>query len=632
MKKIGSTCITDTSCSPYARLRPVPIEKVLLEDRFWAPRQRMLRETTLPSQYKLLEETGRIDNFRRVSGKMKDGFKGLVFNDSDVYKWVEAVAFSIAGNKSDELHRLIMQVIIDIGEAQDENGYLNTYFSFDRKKEKWTNLRDMHELYCAGHLIQAGIVHYRTTEERFLLDIACRFVDHIRDTFGPNKRLGTSGHPEIEMALVELYRTTRRKEYLDLACFFIDQRGKGLIGGGAYHIDHKPFRELNKIVGHAVRSIYLNCGAADIYMETGDESLLTALLHLWDNMTRQKMYVTGGLGARHAGESFGNDYELPSETAYAETCAAIANVMWNWRMLLITGEAKFCDVMELALYNGALSGISLDGQEYFYVNPLSNREGHRRQPWFECACCPPNIARLLAQLSGYFYDTSSQGVWLNLYAQSTANLDFSGEKLTLIQRTGYPWDGEIKVTVQTSKIMNFSIFLRIPGWSRNPKIEVNSEPFEGRIQPGTYVEVNRSWRSGDQIRLSLPMPVEYILCHPLVAENTDRVALIRGPLVYCVEHIDNPECNIYNIAISPMSKIKTEWIPDLLNGVVAVKGEGLAAETEGFEDRLYQRVPDVRQIMRTSKFIAIPYYAWANREPGPMIVWIRFLDKTQKQQ
>lgn len=221
---------------------------------------------------------------------------------------------------------------------------------------------------------------------------------------------------------------------------------------------------------------------------------------------------------------------------------------------------------------------------------------------------------------------------MNLYAQSTANLDFSGEKLTLIQRTGYPWDGEIKVTVQTSKIMNFSIFLRIPGWSRNPKIEVNSEPFEGRIQPGTYVEVNRSWRSGDQIRLSLPMPVEYILCHPLVAENTDRVALIRGPLVYCVEHIDNPECNIYNIAISPMSKIKTEWIPDLLNGVVAVKGEGLAAETEGFEDRLYQRVPDVRQIMRTSKFIAIPYYAWANREPGPMIVWIRFLDKTQKQQ
>jgi hypothetical protein len=221
---------------------------------------------------------------------------------------------------------------------------------------------------------------------------------------------------------------------------------------------------------------------------------------------------------------------------------------------------------------------------------------------------------------------------LNLYAQSTANLDLSGEKLTLIQRTDYPWDGEIKVTVQTSKIMNFSIFIRIPGWSRNPKIEINSEPFEGRIQPGTYVEVNRSWMSGDQIRLSLPMPVEYILCHPLVAENTDRVALIRGPLVYCVEHIDNPKCNIYNIAISPMSKIKTEWIPDLLNGVVAVKCEGLAAETEGFEDRLYQRFPDIRQIMRTAEFIAIPYYAWANREPGPMIVWIRFFDKTQKQQ
>jgi hypothetical protein len=631
MKKIGSTYITDTSYSPYARLRPVPIERVLLEDRFWVPRQQMLRETTLPSQFKLLEETNRIDNFRRASGKMKDEFKGLVFNDSDVYKWVEAVAFSIAGKKSDELHRLITQVIVDIGDAQDENGYLNTYFSFDRKKERWTNLRDMHELYCAGHLIQAGIAHYQVTEERSLLDIACRFADHIRDTFGPNKRLGTSGHPEIEMALVELFRTTGRKEYLDLACFFIDQRGKGLIGGGAYHIDHKPFRELNKIVGHAVRSIYLNCGAADVYMETGDESLLTALLHLWDNMTRQKMYVTGGLGARHAGESFGDDYELPNATAYAETCAAIANVMWNWRMLLITGEAKFSDVMELALYNGVLSGISLDGQEYFYVNPLSDREGHRRQPWFECACCPPNIARLLAQLSGYIYSTSSQGVWINLYVQSTVDLNFSGEKLTLVQRTDYPWDGEIEVTVQTSKKMNFSLFLRIPGWSHDPKIEVNGETFEGEFQPGTYVEINRSWRSGDQVRLSLPLPVEYILCHPFVTENTDRVALMRGPLIYCVEQVDNPGCNICNNAISSRSKIRTEWMPDLLNGVVAIKGEGLAAETEGFEDHLYQRFTDVSQRIRTAEFTAIPYFAWANREPGPMMVWIRFLDNTQKQ-
>jgi len=624
------TFVVDTSRSPFAKLRPVPIENVHLEDNFWAPRLQTHKEITLPSQHKLCEETGRIFNFRRAAGKEKGEFQGRYFNDSDVYKWVEAVAFSLASSPNQKLRNLVRQVITDIIAAQDEDGYLNTYFTFELKKERWTNLKDMHELYCAGHLMQAAVAYYRATGERDLLDAACRFADHIANIFGPDKRPGTSGHPEIEMALVELYRTTGKRTYLDLAQFFIDKRGLGLIGGSPYHIDHKPFRELEEIVGHAVRSLYLNCGAADVYMETGDKTLLDALIRLWRNMTECKMYVTGGVGSRYEGEAFGANYELPNVRAYAETCAAIANVMWNWRMLLITGDSRFADVMELALYNGALAGISLDGENYFYVNPLADRGQHRRQKWFSCACCPPNIARLLASLPGYMYSLSSNGIWVHLYAQNTAHLEVDGTSVTIIQRTEYPWSGEIKFVLQPEKEMSFNLYLRIPSWCRKARVQINGQPFDVPIQSGQYLEVSRVWKSGDQVQLSLSMPAERIVCHPYVMENHDRVAIRRGPLIYCVEQTDNPDCDVWDLALPLETEFKTEWIPNLLNGIMVVQGEALAIGSNKFEGSLYKPLKDAYPKIQRVKFTAIPYYAWANREPGPMTVWIRSLNPCQE--
>jgi DUF1680 family protein len=617
----GSTVIVDTNRSPFAKLRPVPIENVRLEDNFWAPRLKILQEVTLPSQCKLMYETGRIFNFQRASGKEKGSFQGLVFNDSDVYKWLEAAAFSYAYSQNKNLLAKAREIIDEVAAAQDEDGYLNTYFTFERRGERWKNLRDMHELYCAGHLMQAAIAFYRATGERKLLNVACRFADHILSVFGPNKIMGVPGHPEVEMALVELYRATDKREYLDLAVFFVDNRGKKLIGGSPYHIDHKPFRELTEIVGHAVRALYLNCGATDIYLESGDKTLMDALMRLWRNLTERKMYVTGGAGARHEGEAFGDNYELPNARAYAETCAAIANFMWNWRMLLALGDAAFTDIMELTLYNGVLSGISLDGKHYFYVNPLADRGGHRRQEWFDCACCPPNIARLIASLPGYFYNTSDNGIWVNFYAESRAHINLGGNKVTLIQETNYPWDGDIKITVNPEREETFSLHLRVPGWCRNVSIKVNGERLEPK--PGSYLEINRLWRSGDKIILSLSMPIERIVSHPHVMENNDRVALKRGPIMYCLEGVDNPSFDVWDMILPDDAPLNAEFAPNMLGGVVVIRGEALAIDPNKFGERLYAPKAEVKYEARRVKFTAIPYYAWANREASPMTVWIR---------
>jgi len=622
----SNTYVVDTSASPYAKLHPVAIQSVNLEDEFWAPRLRVLREITLPSQYQLCEETGRLFNFRRAAGKETGNFQGLFFNDSDVYKWVEAVAFSLAGSTDQKLHELAHQAISQILAAQDEDGYLNSYFTLERKKERWTNLRDMHELYCAGHLVQSAVAFYRATGEGTLLEAACRLGDHITGMFGPDKRLGTPGHPEVEMALVELYRTTGKQDYLNLAKFFIDKRGQGVIGGSPYHIDHKPFRELTEIVGHAVRSLYLNCGAADVYMETGDKALWDGLVRLWHSMTEHKMYATGGVGSRYEGEAFGDNYELPNARAYAETCAAIANVMWNWRMLQISCEARFADVMELALYNGVLSGISLDGKNYFYVNPLADRGHHSRQRWFECACCPPNVARLLASLPGYFYSLSSAGVWIHLYGQNTAHLRVNSNAVTIVQRTRYPWDGEVEIILHPEKETTFSLFLRVPGWCPNFRVQVNGEILDTLVQPGNYQEVRRSWKTGDSVRLSLSMKIERIVSHPYAIENNDRVAVKRGPIVYCVEQRDNPDFDPWKLVLPHDASLEAEWRPEALNGVMVIRGEALALDDDDeFRGNLYRPLADVRSRLRPVQFIAIPYYAWANREPGAMIVWIRSL-------
>ncbi|MEM3478864.1 MAG: glycoside hydrolase family 127 protein [Candidatus Bathyarchaeia archaeon] len=626
MSENGLTNVVDTTRSPYALLRPVPIEKVHLEDAFWAPRLKLVQEVTLPSQYRLLEETGRIFNFRRASGKEKGDFRGLYFNDSDVYKWIEASAFSYAYNPDDRVLSMAMSVIDEVVAAQDESGYINTYFTFERKNDRWRNLRDMHELYCAGHLIQAAIAFYRATGHRKLLDSACKFADHIVDTFGPGKLIGVCGHPEIEMALVELYRTVGRKDYLDLARFFIDTRGKGTIGGSPYHIDHKPFRDLNEIVGHAVRALYLNCGAADVYAEIGDKSLFNALMRLWHNMVERKMYITGGVGSRYEGEAFGDDYELPNARAYAETCAAIANFMWNWRMLTVTGDGLFADVMELALYNGILSGISLDGKHYFYVNPLADRGRHRRQEWFECACCPPNIARLIASLPGYFYSTSEGGVWIHLYAKNAAEIEYEKTRITLTQNTDYPWSGDIEIVVNPEEDIEFSLFVRIPSWCRESQVKVNGERIEKAFEQG-YLKIHRLWRKGDKVRLSLAMPVERIVSHTRVMENNDRVALRRGPIIYCLEGADNKTFDVWDVILPDEAPLTTQYVPNMLGGVVIIRGKALAIDAERFGNRLYAPKTDVKYETRKVDFTAIPYYAWANREEGPMTVWLRSPEK-----
>jgi len=616
------TCVVDTSRSPHARLRPVPVEAVRLEDGFWAPRLETLRRATLPSQHRLLEETGRIDNFRWASGKAGGDHSGYYFNDSDAYKWLEAVGFTLACADDEGLRGLAEGVIGEVAAAQGEDGYLDTYFALEREGERWTNLGDLHELYCAGHLIQAAIAYHRSTGDTILLDVATSLADHIADIFGPGRRPGTSGHPEIEMALVELNRLTGRADYIDLARFFLDQRGRGVIGGRDYHIDHAPFRELCEIVGHAVRSVYLNCGATDVYLETGEKDLWGALERLWENMTGRRMYATGGVGARHQGEAFGADYELPSEQAYAETCAAIASAMWNWRMLLASGEARYADAMELALYNGFLSGLSLDGESYFYVNPLADRGGHRRQPWFPCACCPPNIARMLASLPGYFYGVSPGGLWVHLYAEGTADVSLDGATLRVAQRTDYPWDGRIRLLLEPEAETPFTLRLRVPGWCREAELLVNGEDAGVATEPGSYVELERVWRSGDEAELSLAMPVERVLSNPLVLENADRVALRRGPLVYCLEAADNPGVDVWDVVLPAGAELEAEYRPGLLNGVVAIRGEALAVDTD-LGDDLYRFSDQVSGSERRVPFTAIPYYAWANRDPGPMIVWIR---------
>ena len=621
--------VVDTSRSPHAHLKPLPLIDVRLLDGLWEPRRRVNRKVTLPSQYDLLENTGRLDNFRRAAGKIDGDFQGIYFNDSDVYKWLEAASWSLASDPDSELEKLVDAAISEVEGAQQPDGYLNTYFMFDKVPERWTNLRDMHELYCAGHLIQAAVAHHCATESERLLDVARKLADHIREVFGleeSGKKEGVGGHEEIELSLVELYRDTGEPRYLEQARYFLEARGRGLIGGSEYHQDHRPIREQTETVGHAVRAVYLYAGAADAYAETGDEDVLRALEKLWDNMITRRMYVSGGIGSRYDEESFGRDFELPNTRAYAESCAAIGSVMWNWRMLMLDGDARYADLMEHTLYNAVLPGLSLDGQNYFYQNPLADDGEHRRRPWFGTACCPPNIARLLASVPGYFYSTSDEAVWVHLYAEGEAEIRFDeGSTIRLKQCTSYPWDGNVEIGVDGEG--DFSLMLRIPSWCETGAgVEVNGEPFEGTVSPGSHVEVWRAWRSGDRVRITLPMPVRRVESHPHVAENAGRVALMRGPLLYCVEQADNPGLDLRDLVLPAGEDFQVRFRPDLLGGVSTLEGRAGTEPPDGeWDGRLYRTVRNRPNDHRdyATRITAVPYYVWANREPGAMRVWLR---------
>lgn len=628
MTAASGAVLVDTARSPHARLRPVPLGHVSLEDDFWAPRRRRNREVTLPSQYRRCEETGRIDNFRRAAGKIGGAFQGRYYNDSDVYKWLEACAYALATGPDAELERLSGLVIGEVAAAQEPDGYLNTHFTGPRAGERWTNLRDLHELYCAGHLIQAAVADRRCTGREVLLGVALRLADHVCETFGPGAREGTCGHQEIEMALVELARLVRddgprAARYLRQAELFIERRGRTppVIGGSAYHQDHAPFAALEGPVGHAVRMLYYCCGAADVTAETGNPAYAAALERLWTRMTERRLYVTGGAGARYEGEAFGADWELPNDRAYAESCAAIASVMWNWRMLQATAEARFADLMETTLYNAVLPSLSLAGEEYFYQNPLVDAGSHRRQPWFECACCPPNIARLLASLPGYFYSTDAEGAWVHLYAAGTARLAVPGGAVSLTVETRYPWDGGVDLRLEPDAPGVFSLRLRVPAWAAGARAAVNGQPLPA--EPGAYLAVRREWRSGDRVRLDLPLPPRRVRCHPRVAANLGRVALLRGPLVYCIEAADLDGADPADLVLPAEAPLQAAWEPGLLGGVTVLRGAArLEPAGPAWEGRLYGE-GEPRQPGRAVELQAVPYFAWANREPGGMAVWLR---------
>ena len=631
--------------SAKRKLTPVALTKVNIEDKFWATRMKVNREKTIPHEYKQCEETGRIDAFL-LNWKPGMEPKPHYFWDSDVAKWVEAASYSLATNPDPELDAFLDEFIEKIAGAQQDDGYLNIYFTVVEPENRWINLGMWHELYCAGHLMEAAVAHFEATGKRTLLDVMCRYADYIDSVFGPGKRDGAAGHEEIELALVKLYHATGEERYLKLSQFFLDQRGqkpsvfkkemekltpeqagghRRFFGEGddfhsEYCQDHLPVREQSAVVGHAVRAMYLYCGMADVANETGDQGLLDACERLWDNVCQKRMYITGGIGASGSNEGFSRDYDLPNRTAYAETCAAVGLVFWNCRLLQLQGDARFADVMERALYNGAISGVSLDGTKFFYVNPLESRGNHHRQDWFGCACCPPNIARLIASLGSYIYSQAENDAYIHLYVQGSGTLSIGDQEVTVSQETDYPWDGRIKVSVAPEKPAVFGLNLRIPGWSRNAKLTVNGESLDvgGSTKLG-YVHIQREWKAGDQVELTLPMPVERIEAHPSVREDAGYVALQRGPIVYCLEQADNP-VSLHNIILPRDAELESYSEANLLGGIAVIKGSALVVDDSDWDSTLYRaKSAELKPIDIT----AIPYCVWDHREPGEMRVWIR---------
>ena len=620
---------------PCNRLSPVPLSAVALSDSFWAPRQAVNREVTLPTQYEQCETTGRLDNFRRVSGRKECEFSGIFFNDSDIYKLLEAVAYCLPGDP--KLTPMADSIIDEVGAAQDENGYLNTYFSLERKGARWTNLKDMHELYCAGHLIEAAVAHFESTGSTSILDVARRLADHICDTFGSvadGKREGACGHEEVEHALVALYRATNEPRYLEQARYFIGAHGASPSAmywpstsapwwdfNRRYHQDHVKFEDLKDVVGHSVRMMYYACGAADVYAETGNTQWLAALEAQWSNMTQRRMYVTGGLGARWDGEAFGDDWEL-TERAYAETCAAIGSIMWNKRMLQIDGDARYADLMELQLFNAMLAGLSLSGDQYFYQNPLADGGTHRRQPWFGCACCPPNVARLLGSLPGYFYSVDQDSVWVHLFAQGAVRFELDGGPVQLRQETNYPWDGDIHIEVVEAPASMTALQIRIPAWAEGATVQVNDERVD-TATAGSYARIDRSWAAGDIVRVHLPMQPRWVTADPRVFATAGKVALMRGPIVYCIEQADFPAgIDVRDVAVSKAAKLDARFETETLGGITVLRTSGKVIDRSAWDGALYRDAVDVRYTAADVDVVAIPYYAWANREAGPMTVWI----------
>ncbi len=620
--------------SVNARLHPVPMQAIHTGDGFWTSRRKVTTERSLPTMLALLEEHGDVDNFRRLSGRRNVPRRGPLYTDSDVYKWIEAASWALASNETSETDKQrfrteIDGLISDIVAAQEPSGYLNTFYVGDKVRLRFTELTRSHEDYCLGHLIQAGIAYFRATGNRSLLDAGIRFANFIVDNFGPSKRPFVTGHPELEMALVELYRTTGDARYLDFVRYLFSgverDRLKLKDADIRYMFSGKPFTSRTEFEGHAVRALYAASGATDYFSESGEPAFKKTLDLLWADLTGRKMYITGGVGSRGGTESFGDPYELPSEQAYAETCAAVANVMWNFRMLAITGDSRYADVLERALYNGANSGMSLSGTLYCYRNPLASNGEKLRNPWYDTTCCPPNIERLFESLPGYFFSTGRTGLYVNLYHSADLNWRLEDQtSLKVIERTGYPWTGEVKFSVEPERPSEFSLFLRWPTWAASAELQVNGQVTN--LSPalrGTYVAITRNWTRGDTVSINFPLQNIPVVSNPHVSDTYGKVAIQRGPLIYALEQLDQGGVSLADLSVRPTGSNSNEVRKDLLGGVTTLKFSGFAADKSTVDEPLYQ--PFAAAVLRAKHPILlnlIPFYSVGNREPSPMEVWI----------
>ncbi len=617
-----------------ARLHTVPVSAVRLGDGFWGARRKVTVDRSLPTMLELLEEHGVIDNFRRLSGRKNVPRKGPLYTDSDLYKWIEAASWAIASSDTPDFDKQkfqgeVQSIISDIVAAQDPTGYLDTYFVGDKARLRFTDLTRSHEDYCLGHLLQAGIAYYRATGIRTLLDAGIRFANYVVENFGPTRRPFITGHPELEMALVELYRTTGEAKYLEFTRYLFSgverDRLKLKDSDVRYMFSGKPFTSRTEFEGHAVRALYAASGATDYFAEAGDPAYKRTLDLLWTDLTSRKMYITGGVGSRASNESFGDPYELPSAEAYAETCAAIANVMWNFRMLMLTGDARYSDVLERALYNGADSGMSLSATLYCYRNPLASNGEKLRNPWYDTTCCPPNIERLLEALPGYFYALSRDGVYVNLYHNSELNWHLEdGTALNISQTTNYPWSGDIKLSITPGKPSTFTVYLRWPAWAATADLQVNGEPVPtSGSKRGSFIPISRNWSPGDSVSLSLALQPISTVANPRVADLYGHLCMQRGPLVYALEQLDQNGAPLADIFVRANGQSSAEPRKDLLGGVTVIKASGFAAEKSLGEEPLYESLATaINRAKRPITLTFIPYYAIANREPTPMEVWV----------
>ncbi len=630
-------------------VKPVPFTAVHADDVFWAPRMETNRAVTIPYAFEQCEKNGRMNNFVRAGKalrgeELKDRSNPpFPFDDTDPYKILEGASYALMLKPDPKLDAYLDEIIAKIAQAQESDGYLYTTRTINPNKphewsgkERWVKESDLsHELYNSGHLFEAAVAHFQATGKRTLLDVAVKNADLLCKTFGPadDQLKIWPGHQIVEMGLAKLYRATGDQRYLDLAKFFLDVRGPR---GDDYHQSKIKPVDQKEAVGHAVRAGYMYAGMADVAAMTGDERYLHAIDALWENCVGKKLYVTGGIGATGSGEAFGRNYELPNLTAYCETCAAISNVYWNHRLFLLHADAKYVDVMERSLYNGVISGVSLDGKSFFYPNPLESDGSHQRSPWFGCACCPGNITRFIASVPGYAYGVRKDEIFANLFIAGTSEIKLDdGRKVSIKQETRYPWDGDVKMTVTPDKDGVFAVNVRIPGWARNeatpsdlysflkpekkaaspaPAVAllVNKESVAVSPKNG-YVSLRRAWKKGDVIELKLPMEPQRVIANEKVADDAGKVALQRGPIVYCVEWPDVKDGHVVNLVLADDAPLSTEFKKDLLGGVEVIRGEAESlrkADAKGAIAR--EKVP----------FTAIPYYAWANRGRGEMAVWL----------